>query len=919
MVIKLKLEGTYGIQNEDIAKKNKYNSVQLTTKTAEDVLSGSSDDVIEISMATDSLDNERIDFIATNFKKKNMSLSGAYSSYMASVLYKEYTSEIDLSLEQYEALKTVKKPLPNSITFYGTKQSQTNSEALSSEFLPDATAGDLISWYETFDNVAIFDAIGDSWDSQYVITNNKYEYEEEDASGDTTTVEKDAYEEILSFSQNITSYGSLDTLNEYLTPKIIGWDNDSLKITLTMRIPYRVYFWKSDSVTTNYSTYLGYSFSVSEKDYSLYTINGITISLYNSMSVELEDKTYYDGKYVYSADESFLFSEKIGAGSLPSSFAYNIKQAYENGKLVLNIKCPVGNLVDSVGSPIVYIDGYGIARESNGIYFGLNGEVVDVSHEPIISRNVPLEENLMCIVEKNGDIVYKNQDNSIKYFTIKDASLIYTGILSNELSLAESISKPNRVVVMFSQSPNATISVTSSSDGDVISGYEVTNGATLNIYITPQYGYGLVENLININGTSVEKYANGYWSWNVDGDVIIDANIVYLGGKKAIISKSSEGCYLSVTASPVSGTGVYEEVLDGDELFTNQKIIIQGYLENGYSGSLYINGEEQQFEINSSNQNSFEIDYTVENDDLNIVLTAQNVQKTISLNADSGSSISATVMESKWNPASVGNSLQDGAYVCVGDYIQVLWSVEDGYELISYGVTAGATQIEYPETNVFEVYDNVVCETTTEQDISQFERKLYSSRIVVSSTVANIYSVNRISSLYDVPLGIISSVSDSSDSSGLRYYYPVYSGDVVEITATGYTGYAVKTVSVGPLDGDKTVLKTPTSEANSYVFEYTVSDSVEFVVAGSYMGATLTISGSGGTVRRTSSEYGGSISSLYSGSTIYIGDVIRVPTSSASVRVSNNLKYSSSDSDYDKYRFAKDYYGKISDATITFS
>ena len=923
MIVKLDLEKTYGRQNEDIAKKNKINSVTINVA---EVSEQGTENYQTFSQTISSEENSstRIDaiwkedwwkgdWVWQECKVKN-------PTYLIEVLYKTYT--ISASKSEYPTLQYMRNVPKHSIGLNGSAYIQSSDTKIRLESVENVT-----DFYQYFYNLELEYPLFSSSDytaNTYDISQNEYTTPSEvEGVEDTQT---DIFSNISTFVQNglkNTKDEDINSILEYTNPKIIKVLNSSDIVSFVVRCPYKIKMFRSDDCGCDDSEWITsrHYGQIKEFRYDEYSITSADIVIYSDLSFQSSEQSFFSGNRVYSAEESFLFNTETymyynDQNTYPNIFATDIVEKYENGKLKLNIKYPVVPLRDNLGNSLFYVEDVGLCRKVNNLYFEENGNIVNMDNEPNVSDLFLLDENTLFVIVRDGVPVYTNRDRTPKYFVAQVVNSSYNGVLINELTLIESSYTPSKYMVVYDSPNHSVVEVSSLSyDGyDIPSGAGIASGATLHIDISFDYGYGLVGNLLDINGEKTTER-----TWIVDSDVKITPEVVYLGGKKVSISKSDSGYTLTVLASPVGGTGVYEEIQDGAEIFTNQHIIIKGTIENGYSGALTINGIEQEFELNSANKNTFDIDYFVEDSDLNIVLVTENVQKTITLNADTGSTITATVKESKWNPSSVGNSLASGDTVCVGDYLQILFSSEEGYDFVSYGVTSGATQIDYPDVNIFEVTDNVVVETVMEQDLSEFERKLYSYRISIPTTVANIYSVNRVSSLYDVPLGNIDSVLDEADSSGYRYYYPVYVGDVLEITARGNTGYAVSRVSAGPLGGNKTVLKTPSTMARSYKFEYTVSDSVEFVVAGEYMGATLRISGSGGTVRRSSSEYGGSTSSLTSGSTIYVGDVLRVSTSSSSVRVTNNLKFVSAGADYDNYRFATDSSGSISDATITFS
>ena len=323
-----------------------------------------------------------------------------------------------------------------------------------------------------------YDAFGiKSWDETNNFTNNSFSVIEA-IDGNNQVNETNIIDEILDIINNGTKNVGKGFLNssEYINPKILSWNNNGSILNISIRIPTYVYFFVSDNATLNWdgesfslTTVTPNDFNVEEniisKNHSVYSYNftQANISFILDFNVESEEKSYYDGNRNYSASNSFLFTEgvintdthyvtvvneetqesaRLYDNSYDKTFAEEIYEKYENGKLKLQITYPVGHLQTISGIDVVYSEEYGLCTNIGDEYFDINGNKIYVDASDNITTFTQITEGTLCNIVKNGEVVYKDKNGNPIYFLVQTSNLVYKGILVNELTLIESSEKP---------------------------------------------------------------------------------------------------------------------------------------------------------------------------------------------------------------------------------------------------------------------------------------------------------------------------------------------------------------------------------------------------------------------------------------------------------------------------------------------
>lgn len=603
IVMSFELNKTYGTQNEDVAKKNKYNSIQVKQNVVTNNNEGQIHDYIaEFSESTSSSGNTFSNTHSLrNVGNGGNNLHGKFhklNNDIGQVYYKSYS--VSLSLSQYTDLTTKTSAPVFDWMFSGSKYEEIYNE----EKAHHATA---ISYnptqFETFQTSAMQqDQFGagtsdpDKFSSAtYTVTDNIYSKD---------SVDYDAFEEMnqnIQDGYNNTRDPNFSKVYDIIKPEITNWVNNGTTITFDIKLPYMAKFF--DGMWRDYyddSYYrLGEWFGLLEGydtsySYYEYTFSSIKIRFYNDYEITgSEDAKFYTGDRVYNADDSFLFEKGVyysGAGTLPAKFASEIYENYQNGKTSLDIKYPLGPIYDDMDNQLYYVKNVGIVRKLGDKYYDADGNIVVPADEESISENFCPEEGMKCIVTKGGTPIEKNDDSGdIQYYYVQNANMGYDGVALNELTLVESNTESDTYTVLFDTPEHCTMRVNYYIDAyhpsvDISTGASVKKGGYLYIYFTFDTHYGLPQYKIYINGQPVGidlSYIGTRWKWYITGNATIVAPVQYLGGKYLFLNLD-DGISLN------SGS----HLVDGMEIYTNQELELSASIAEGYTAQLFINGEE---------------------------------------------------------------------------------------------------------------------------------------------------------------------------------------------------------------------------------------------------------------------------------------------------------------------------------------
>lgn len=532
MIINLDLAKTYGQQNADIAKKNKINQIDMTInlypESVEDS-EGGSDGVsygpITIDQNYDNLSEEKNAQSKTRAGGRTLvndsgirlwfsGESEVFPSCYGTVYYKTYNISLDLNSPEYEALKAQRTQIPIYFTFDGLRKKAITPEENADEFYPlfsETTTSTLVcediiysnpfipSYAFSYSSLpqitrsnvrnnllnlnlnTIFNNIDNGngnewgiteWDSleTRTISDNEFTVVRD---GESTTT--NVLDEISGIIQNGSSNVSSDfaTLNNYINPKIISWNNDGSTLNIGLSIPTTIYLFISDNGKTQWSSpvfdapsnigdtiNVDVTGTVGYETVTLYSYDftSATISFMNDFTSETEQTSYHSGNYPYSSENSMLFTEGVVSadtnritattgGSIDGcvyetfyseDFANNLYDKYQNGKMQLSITYPVGHLQTINGLDVVYSEEYGLCTNIGNKYFDINGNKLVIDADDIITNISQIPEGTLCYITKNGEVYYKNADGSPKLFVVQTSNLVYNSILVNELTLIES-------------------------------------------------------------------------------------------------------------------------------------------------------------------------------------------------------------------------------------------------------------------------------------------------------------------------------------------------------------------------------------------------------------------------------------------------------------------------------------------------
>lgn len=726
MVIELDLSKTYGQQNEDIAKKNKYNAVVVGVVSNVENESGSEEVTIDFSTENTEGGSDLV-FTKTVIKEEDWWIGNwAWENckvrnpvFKGTVNYKNYS--ITLNKSDYPQLSYLTKVPSFSASLSGTYKEELSTETATIDTNTRDPDDAYNIYKQYFENLVLSSPVFSSASPEitdYSFTNDIYVV---DIPDDPATEEIESTEEhnimtnISSFVEDAkrNTYLSIKDILEYVNPKIISASNNSDTVVLTIQAPYKIKIYQSTDSGCLDKTWGENKFygEVKSYKYGEYSISSVHIDISVEVNTETSDTKFYDGDREYSAQQSYLFNASNYMyynknKQYASWFADGIVESYQNGKLVLNIKYPISELHDTTGGNIVYIEDYGIAREVNGNYFDKNGEQMFVEGGKKISYNIPLEAGILCKLVNNGKPIYKEN----KYFLIQNVNFDYTGIAINELTIAESASQPKYYIVVYEEPEHSEIRVENSAQGVIPSGGAI-KANYLNIYADFDAGYGLAGNLMNINGEDVEGQILGLdYGWQVfpTSDVIIKPNVIYLGGKHFYVTKDDD-CELTITADPIPNSGGTSMITleNGDEIFTNQTIRIYGKISSNLTPKLLVNGIEQ--EVKPSAQYDFYLDIKVEDKDINVEIQTQSLARTLTVNIDEDAIADYTqpflkVYSSEYNPESVDANIYNHGSVYLGDRVQqYAVSLNTGYSITNSTITG----LEDVGGQLLEVVDNV--------------------------------------------------------------------------------------------------------------------------------------------------------------------------------------------------------------------
>lgn len=803
MIIRLDLEKTYGQQNEDIAKKNKYDAVNMTVIDNYD--RSYSDNTITLEETITDTNNQNI---RENAILEEEWAHGVWAwetcnvknpTYLIEVMYKNYS--ISISKSEYPELSQM-RVIPTYEMYYDGdiyKEESNQSFTISSIY-------DFDDFKNYFDNLTLegplFSEITPITNN-YTISKNIYTVTPEDTEISTETNIIDEISNTLQQGVKQTNTPNLTDMLNYVNAKIISITNNTDNVVFNVRCPYKIRVYQSDDCgcldrTGWEGRYYG---QVNSYNFNEYTITKLYINIYTEIQPETEIRKFFSGNREYSASSSFLFTENT---NYPQDFAQQVYDAYNKGKLILNINYPINKLYDNLGNQIVYISGVGIARKVGDNYFDNDGNIISLDNNPTISYNVPLEEGYLCQIYKDGNSEYLNSDGSIKNFLIQSQSVAYTSVLINELKLIESMREFTVFTLMYEEPYESTITVyVSGVEGSFPSGSNISKGATLNIYADFEYGYGLVDNLMNINGQNVEKSANGYWTWTVSGDVVIKPNVVYLGGKYFYVTKDDD-CTLIARTTPLGG-GQPVEIESGAEIFTNQTIDIMGTISSNLVPRILVNGIEQ--EVQPSSQYDFYLSIEVENTDINVSIQTQSLARTFTVNIDDKDAIPDTaypflkVVSSKYNPDSQNADIYNNGTIYLEDQVEEYAVIlNSGYSITNY-TTTGLNDIG---GNLLEVVDNVTLNYETTFNAIEATLYIFDDDIVYDHTKypysTTKITVTRLSSKAGGELG---------EMSGHRGSMPVKEDDIY--VTKYYTGFDI-------FIADEISIKIEIGQLNEYEF-----------------------------------------------------------------------------------------------------
>lgn len=629
MILELKLENTYGTQNNDVAKKNKINKINVPVTTIGDVLEENSASISISISPTDNIAKKMVtsgsgtdfpDTIGTSVQK-----TSKFPFYIVDVRYKDYTITVNSSDNIFSKIKNIKIiPDANSILNSGERCFLSTTNSGTTGGMTFWAYEDMITDFEQYfmdfdlagklDNLETDGAFGTtSWQEKSNFTDGKYTIDE---------VETDINNQISNFVQDGINAiqkedNSFSIALNYIKPYITSWKNEGTSITIIVRCPYAIYMMGSEnayqirSIKSIFSKDAVYDIAFDSADLYKITNTIESLSILVEYQTTVDTVSYYDGDREYTAEESFLFTQgafKNGSYVYDRAFAEDLYSRYKNGKLMINLKYPIMKTKDILGSSIVYVGNYGIAKEENGIFFGKDGAILNMENYQGYTYDVPLEEDIMCYITRDGKHVFTNADGSPKKFIIRSANIDYKGIGVNDIELIESEQEISKFSVKFSQPEGVTYSVMIKGPNelyyqDLLSGQTIAKGDTIKIAVdTTEDGYG-VGSYVFVNGQKIYTEGRGYWLWYVTQDAIIEF-VTYKVGEPYLLNITSEN---NLTVTKSDGT----QLSNGDTIYGGNVITLSASLSNAeYALDISINGQT----ITGEEDTTISYSYTVSGD-----------------------------------------------------------------------------------------------------------------------------------------------------------------------------------------------------------------------------------------------------------------------------------------------------------------
>ena len=669
MIIRLDLEKTYGQQNEDIAKKNKYDAVNMTVIDNYD--KSYSDDITTLEEPITNTDNQNI--------RKNAILEEEWThgfwawetckvknpTYLIEVMYKNYS--ISISKSEYPELSQM-RAIPTHKMYYDGdiyKEKSNQSFAISSIY-------DFDDFKNYFDNLTLegplFSEITPITNN-YTISKNMYTITSEDGESSIETNIIDEISDILQQGVKQTNTPNLTDMLNYVNAKITSLKNTTDNVIFNVQCPYKIRVYQSDDCgCLDRIGWEGrYYGQVNSYNFNEYTISKLYINIYTEIQPETETRKFFSGSREYSANSSFLFTEDI---NYPQYFAQQVYDAYNKGKLILNINYPVMKLYDIYNFPIVYIEGVGIARKINDNYYDDSGELVSMSNNPKVLYNVPLEEGYLCQIYKDGSSEYLNSDGSIKNFLIQSQSITYTGVLINELKLIESMKEITDFILKYEQPEGANVTVSKiMGTGNIVNlpnNSIIYLGDTIKIALTLDSGYQSAGYLI-INSERV--YGN---EWVVSGDVKITPIVFKIGYPYSLNIDSNSNMVVYRTGSHVDSASI-GELHNGDVVYGGDDVNITDSCK-GYRLQITVNG----FEITGADDSNVDYDF---------VITGDTTIQSSMIKHNSNWESAEMPTNRWWKSLTYGN----GKFVAVATMSNIVAISSNGEDWIEYELPISAT------------------------------------------------------------------------------------------------------------------------------------------------------------------------------------------------------------------------------------
>lgn len=429
-----------------------------------------------------------------------------FPSYYCVVYYKKYNMSLNLDDDNYSMLKNINSITPIISSFDGSRSIVDSTENISYDLfsktgnatamaymtsdlivhtslynIPFVSSSEVMQELLNVDLKTELDNIGsgtsgfagiENWDRVNNFNDNVCSITDI-VNGEPQTEEINIINEILSLAEKDSN-----KLNSYINPVISSWNNNGSMLYIDILLPSSIYFFTSQNGVSNYSsapftidnpTYdvvpVEFTTNITYNSFSLYKYNftQANISFVLDYNVESEERSYFNGNRDYSASDSFLFTEgvinsdthyvtvvneetqesaRFYDNSYDKTFADEVYEKYENGKLKLEITYPVSHLQTISGIDVVYSEEYGLCTNIGDEYFDENGNKIYVDADDTITTFTQIPEGTLCNIVKNGEVVYKDANGNPKYFLVQNSNLVYSGILVNELTLIESSEQP---------------------------------------------------------------------------------------------------------------------------------------------------------------------------------------------------------------------------------------------------------------------------------------------------------------------------------------------------------------------------------------------------------------------------------------------------------------------------------------------